>query len=322
MKKFLLNFDPFPYIDNHHKQTIVGAFLTWNLEPHSYTQLVKLQDGDYVSMEISTPKGWKDGDKTVFMIHGLGGDYRSPYLVRMSHKLYNRNVRSIRMNLRGSGTARGMSKNPYHGGMSEDVLSAMKALKEDTPLSPITLLGFSLGGNLALKLAGELGGEAGKYFEKVIGINSPLDLLACAQRCSRKDSQFYGKYFVSLMREQAYIRHKKFPDLPPISVPKNLNIYEYDQLYTAPFFGFDSAADYYKKSSASKVLTQVQVPSKILLSLDDPVIAHEAILQHQMSSKIEVFLTEKGGHMGYIASPTNERGFYWLDHLLLEWIFD
>jgi uncharacterized protein len=317
-----LHFDPFPLFKNTHLQTIFGCCVHFCLAPASTTVYVSLPDRDVITMEISTPKGWKPTDRTVVMIHGLCGSHRSPYLVRMAAKLVKRSTRVVRLNLRGCGSGRGLSRHIYHGGQSADVLEALKILKKETPLSPTTLIGFSLGGNIVLRLAGELLSDAAKYFQEVIAINPPVDLYSSILLLDHPDNVIYQKYFLKLMREDVQYRHEIFPDLPSVNLPKKMTCQEFDQIYSAPHFGFSNVLDYYDKSSCKYLIPLIRLPVKILWSKDDPIIKPQMFTGWDLPKNIQVYVTQYGGHMGYLGKTGKNQKFLWLDYLLMDWIFE
>jgi predicted alpha/beta-fold hydrolase len=143
-------FRPFPCLTHPHLQTIVAAELTWSREPPSSTHFVELSDGDTIALEVSTPRAWQPNDPTAVLLHGLCGCHRSPYMQRLADKLWRSGLRAVRMNLRGCGSGRGLARYPYHSGRSADVLAVLERLLQTTPQSPVTLIGFSLGGNIVL----------------------------------------------------------------------------------------------------------------------------------------------------------------------------
>jgi predicted alpha/beta-fold hydrolase len=158
--------------------------------------------------------------------------------------------------------------------------------------------------------------------EKVLAISPPVDLYSSVEMIGRPDNAIYENYFTGLMREDVVYRHKKFKDLPRVRLPKKLKIYEFDQLYTAPHYGFRDARDYYDKCSAVRVVTDISIPCKILLSEDDPIVSAHSLDHLTLPSHIDVFRTKQGGHMGYLANPTVGKGLYWLDTLVMDWILE
>ncbi len=315
-----LHFEPFSFISDPHRQTIAGSLINFQLEPFSVQKIVQLPDGDRLALEITTPKNWKNTDLSVVMVHGLCGSHRSPYLVRMASRLEAQGIRSIRFNMRGCGSGKGLAKGIFHSGRSEDLFEALKALKKESPESPLLLIGFSLGGNIVLKLSGELNDLGSHYLKGVIAISPPADLYSSVQLIGNESNGFYERYFSKTLQADAKYLHKKFKDLPTVSFPKDLKLYEFDQLYTAPICGFKSAMDYYNKCSAAHVVEDIAIPCRILLSEDDPIVSHSSLDHYQLPSNVEVFKTKQGGHMGYLGNPRSVRGFRWLDSVLEEWI--
>ncbi len=315
-----LPFEPFSFFSDPHHQTIISSVLNFLFEPTSERKLVQLSDGDRLAAEITTPKGWKPTDVTVVLVHGLCGSHRSPNLVRMVKRLEPMGFRCIRYNMRGCGSGRGLAKNIYHSGRSEDLFEVLKFLKKKDPESPIVLVGFSLGGNIVLKLVGELNVIGHQYLKGVIAVSPPVDLYSSVQMIGEPPNSFYERYFYKLLRADVHYRHRKFRDLPKISLPRDLKLYEFDQMYTAPACGFKDAIDYYNKCSAAHVVEDISIPCRILLSEDDPIISPSSLDHYLLPPNISVFKTKKGGHMGYLGNPVSEKGFHWLDSLLVEWI--
>ncbi len=315
-----LPFEPFPFIEDPHHQTIISSFINLIFDPSSDRVIIPLSDGDKLSVEVTTPREWKPTDLTVVMVHGLCGSHRSPYLIRMVNRLEPEGIRVVRVNLRGCGSGKGLAKHMYHSGRSEDIFETIKQLKAQTPDSPIVLIGFSLGGNIALKMAGELGSLANQFLIGVIAISPPVDLCSSVTMLGTIENAVYENYFVRLMCADVRYRHKKFKDLPRVKLPRKLKVYEFDQLYTAPQYGFRDANDYYSKCSAAALVEDIVLPCKILVAEDDPIVSSSSLDSYQLPSNVDVFKTKKGGHMGFLGNPMDGKGLYWLDSLLVDWI--
>lgn len=315
-----LPFDPFPFLHGPHHQTVISSFFNFLFEPPSDKKVILLPDGDKISLEITTPREWKPSDPTVVLVHGLCGSHKSPNLVRMARRLEPLGIRTVRYNMRGCGSGKGLAKQIYHSGRSEDVFESIKVLKKEAPQSPITLIGFSLGGNIVLKMAGELGPLAKSFVRKMIAVSPPVDLYSSILMIGHPDNAMYERYFYKLLRADVHYRHKKFKDLPPIHLPKNLKMYEFDQIYTAPICGFKSVHDYYSRCSSLQFVPDIEIPCKVLFAGDDPIVSCRSLDDLILPPNIEVYLTQKGGHMGYLGHPQSEKGFHWLDSLLVDWI--
>lgn len=314
-----LPFRPFPLLTNGHLQTIVAARVYLPLEPPSITRLVCLPDGDRLALEVSTPRSWQSDAPTVAMVHGLCGCHRSPYMMRLAWKLWRCGVRAVRINLRGCGSGKGLARQPYHSGRSEDVLAVLVDLHQSTPQSPITLIGFSLGGNIALKLAGELAAAA-TYLKQVIAVCPPADLAACSRLLSQPANRVYERHFMRLLRAAVLERQTRFPDLPRVELPQRLSLYAFDNLYTAPRCGFRDADDYYARCSAAPLVPRITIPCRILFAADDPFIDATVFDGQALPANVQVVRTARGGHLGFLGVPGRPGGYRWMDALLLEWL--
>lgn len=281
-------------------------------EPPSESQLVALPDGDKIALEVSTPETWTETQPTCVMIHGLCGCHQSSYLVRLSKKLYERGIRAIRMNLRGCGSGAGLAKNLYHSGRSDDVLAVFEALTQEYPDSPRWLVGFSLGGNIALKYASEID-DPRLSLDQTIAICPPVDLLACSKKFSIQQNKHYDRYFVKNLKQTVRDRLVQFKDLEPIEFPEELTLYEFDDMFTAPRSGFKDALDYYERCSSGPLLHKIASKTDILFSKDDPLIDDRSLEKVELPSNIEVHHTEKGGHLGFLGRPFTGSGMRWID---------
>ncbi|MBB63719.1 MAG: hypothetical protein CMO81_01500 [Waddliaceae bacterium] len=315
-----LPFTPFPLASSPHIQTFMGTVVLLHSAPSSKQTLVRMEDGDLLSCEVTTPENWEAGHATVLMVHGLGGSHESAYLLRMCHKLTARGYRVIRMNLRGCGSGRGHATRSYHSGLSDDLFSVIKAFKEGSPDSRFYVMGFSLGGNIVLKLAGELEYSASRWVERFIAICPPTDLWACTKRISRPSNRVYERYFVRSLLQQVQDNWKAYSELHKEGFPQCDTILEFDELYTCRLWGYHSAMDYYKQCSAIKFMPSIRSSCRILLSKDDPVVAPEPVCELDLPSYVEIFTTEYGGHMGFLGDPRQPEGLRWMDTTLLSWL--
>ncbi len=313
-------FRPLPLFSGPHAQTVLGSAGVVSRSPPSVTELVDLDDGDRIALEVSTPDDWRPDRPTVVLIHGLCGCHRSSYMTRVARKLWLRGIRAVRMNLRGCGSGGGLARGLYHSGRSDDALAVARDLAERWPESPISLVGFSLGGNIALKLAGELGEDARPLLERIVAVCPPADLAACARMLSRPQNRFYDWWFVSQLRADVAARHRVFPDLGPVSLPSRLTLYGFDDVYTAPRSGFRDADDYYLRSSSAPLAPRITVECTVLFADDDPFIDARALDGLPLPDNVDVVRVPRGGHMGFLGRPGSPGGCRWMDARLLEWL--
>jgi len=293
----------------------------FSFEPESVTRYVDLPDGDKIALEFSTPEGWTPDKPTVFMIHGLCGSHKSTYLVRMARKLNRNGIRAVRMNLRGCGSGKGFARNIYHSGCSHDAKAALEFVKKETPESDIILIGFSLGGNVVLKLAGELGREDNSTLVKhVIGVSPPVDLEASVVLLDSDVNKIYSRYFMHHLLSDVEERCRMFPDIPFPKFPNPMTFYQFEKLYICPNAGYSCNSEYYDTCSAAPRVPWIKIPCHILFAQDDPIIDHRALENYIIPENVKVTTTNHGGHMGFIGSPLDVGGFHWMDTTLMKWI--
>jgi predicted alpha/beta-fold hydrolase len=302
-----LDFCPLIGLSSGHLQTIIGGFRKPVGSPPSKSWHVSLGDGNFLACEVSCPVS--RFKKIAVLIHGLGGCHTSNYMVRMAQKLYDKNIMAVRVNLRGCGSGATLSSLPYHGGRSQDLLAVVRALKSWYPLQEIYVIGYSLGANIALKLAGELGNDASKLIKMTIGVCGPLDIGHTVHRMHQRKYSLYHAYFLKKVCEQAK---------PWLKAPVR-SMYEFDNQVIAPLWGFSGAEDYYKNSSSIHYLPNIQHPCFLIFAEDDPFISHD-IIKAVYGMPVQLFVTKHGGHMGFLGKTTKEHNFHWLDQQLFAWI--
>lgn len=308
-------FQPQPIMRNRHLQTLLA--LVGGMHPGiipSVKRIIHLSDGDKLCCEESTPKGWVESQPTAILLHGLGGDHRSSYMVRMAYKLFKVGCRVVRMNLRGVGSSMAHSKKIYHGGLSGDLWRVIETLI--TPQAPSVLIGYSLGGNIALKMAGEKKELLKKYLRLVIAACPPYYLARCLTKMRSSPLALYERYIVKQMRRQYDEWAAHHPDLNLPKVPPGISLSEFDAWHTVPFWGFADVKDYYESSSCGDYIKHISVPCHIICAADDPLIDTESLDSLTLAPATKIWRFDYGGHMGFIALPKGDHGWRWLDSLI------
>lgn len=306
-----LIFKPLPGLSSPHAQTILASFSRPGTTPPSSPLLIPLSDGDAMFCQVSLPKSWLETQKTVVMIHGLGGSCESNYMIRVARKLYESGYKVVRVNLRGCGPGKTLARLPYHGGSSGDVFSVIQNLKEQTPLSPLILLGFSLGGNIAMKLSGELGRDGLSWLQSTIAVCSPIDLKESIILLSHPTNRLYHRHYLKQLVTQAE---------PWTKGMRIGSLYEFDDLITAPTWGFATVDEYYTQSSCQHYIQNIKNPCNLLFTADDPFVNYQQILDLPLPPDMRVFLCQNGGHMGFLGWVGSEHRYFWMDQLLLKWV--
>jgi predicted alpha/beta-fold hydrolase len=224
------------------------------------------------------------------------------------------------MNLRGAGAGFGSARGTYHAGRTDDLRNVAEWMARRAPDSPLGLVGFSLGGNLVLKLAAEASERPLDNLDAVVAANPPLDLAACCRHLQRPGNRVYDRHFVRMLRREATRLHRAFPDLGPIRLPRNATLYDFDNLYTSPRNGFASAVDYYTRSSAGPLIPQIAIPGLVVHAADDPFIPADPFYEIQFPACVTLELLPSGGHLGYLGRNLWRGECRWLDMRLTTWL--
>lgn len=287
---------------------ILPAYLPAGNPPASERLLVDIGNEDQLSCEVSTPEGWQPGDPTVVLVHGLGGCHTSPYMVRMARKIFQKGFRAVRVNLRGSGSGKGLSKLPYSAGTSFDILRVLEKLKTAAPKSNLTVIGFSLGGNIVLKLAGELGEN--QLVKQVVAVCPSVDLAHTARLLQQQKNALYQRYYLRHLLKQA----------KPWAKENYPSIIAYDDKVTGPLWGFSGAEDYYQNCSSKFFIEKIRCPARLLFAEDDPFVKMECLENTAIPLQVQIYATTYGSHMGFVGYFDQSWDPFWMDQLLLSWI--
>jgi predicted alpha/beta-fold hydrolase len=186
--------------------------------------------------------------------------------------------------------------------------------------APIFLSGFSLGGNVVLKLAGELGESANQWIAGVTAVSTPIDLAACARRLLAPSNFIYSNRFLRRLKQRIRLKEQLTPGLFALDdLERVKSVYEFDDKFTARAFGFGTADNYYATQSANQFLERIRVPALLVQAKDDPMIPVEVYNHPAFANNpyLRLLLVEHGGHLGYL-SKTKPR--FWLDGVLVQWM--
>jgi predicted alpha/beta-fold hydrolase len=252
------------------------------------------------------------------MVHGLEGSSEAGYARSLAHELLQAGWAAHRFNMRSCGGTEHLSgRGLYHSGQTSDLLAVVRQIKGGFP---VFLTGFSLGGNVVLKLAGELGEHAPDLIAGVIAVSTPIDLAACARKLSSPSNFVYARRFLRRLKQRIRLKAQSAPGLFALEhLDAVKSIYEFDDKFTAPAFGFGTADNYYATQSSNQFLDRIRVPALLVQAKDDPLIPFE-VYDHPAFARnphLRLLAVEHGGHVGFI-SKTPPR--FWLDQMLLEWL--
>ena len=259
---------------------------------------------------------------TVLLVHGLEGSSQSQYVLGNSARAWAAGCNVIRMNMRNCGGTENLSPTLYHSGHSADVAAVMETLAAEKDLRAFALVGYSMGGNLVLKLAGELGPSAPEYLKAVVGVSPAMDLAASADALHSISNRVYEWKFLIGLRRRFRRKAELFPAIYSTEgLDRIASLRQFDDRITARYSGFTGADDYYDRASSSRVAPRITVPALILHSLDDPFIrmlpaTRGALLANERVRLVE---TAHGGHCAFLGPPAGYDG-YWAEKLLLDFL--
>lgn len=289
---------------NGHLETIYPALFrkTPEIIGKKISKRIDTSDGDFLDSD------WYLGNnaKLVIIQHGLEGASDRPYMLGMA-KIFRENDYDVCCwNFRGC--SKEMNRKPffYHSGATYDLDTIVQeALKN---YSDITLVGFSLGGNLTLKYLGETIRDP--KIKRAIAISAPLELSSCADNLDTLKCIIYQQRFLKNLRKKVKKKELLIPGSMKLeNLHKTSSIRAFDEYFTAPLHGFDGANDYYKKNSSKYFLEGIQIPTLILNASNDPLLTPENLKNKHHPSNIEYEITKHGGHVGF--AEFNEGGYYW-----------
>ena len=330
------SFQPRRFLSNPHLQTIAGNFLPRVSHlPAPQSVFVGVAPPDAATgMQLSSrvlchchwqPEARRANAPTAIILHGLEGSSNSQYVCGNADKLWYAGANVIRMNMRNCGGTEALSPTLYHSGLSGDVLAVMRFFIATEHLASISLIGYSMGGNLMLKLAGDLGLRAPVELRSVIGVSPVVDLAESADALHDSFNRIYERRFLKHLLKRFRRKAAIFPTLYQASRALDIqSLREFDDRITAHYSGFLGADDYYLRAASARVLHNIAVPTLILHALDDPFIRLTPASRAALLANPYITLLEPthGGHCAFLAQPDLKRGNdgYWAEHTALEFI--
>jgi predicted alpha/beta-fold hydrolase len=258
--------------------------------------------------------------RTLILLHGLEGSSVAHYMRGISDKAWAAGWNIVRLNQRNCGGTERLSRGLYHSGLTHDVQFVMRELLERDGVPAVAVAGYSLGGNLALKLAGELGAGTPPGLVAVCAVSPTMDLAACVKALERRSNIPYQWNFVRNLKARMRRKAAAVPGLFSLDPLKRIwTVRQFDEAYTAPHHGFRDADDYYYRASALRVAERIRVPTLVIAAEDDPFVPVETFRDPAIAGNpnITVMITPHGGHCAYIADVENDYDGYWAERELV-----
>lgn len=259
---------------------------------------------------------------TIVVWHGVEGSTASNYMQAMAEKGFRAGFNVIRVNYRNCGGTEYLTDTIYHGGLSADLAAVVKELLEKDQLSRMLLVGFSLGGNLVLKLAGEYGDNPPPGVLGVCAVSPSIDLSASAEIMLKRSNWLYHRDFVRRLKQRIRTNYKLYPELYDISGLEEVRtLREFDERYTSRAHGFAGADDYYYRASSLRNIDHIRTPTLIIHAEDDPIIPFGSLQNPAVTSNPYILLLAQkhGGHVAFISADKNgDDDRFWAENRVIE----
>lgn len=321
------SFSPEPYkspiwLQSGHLQTLGGRFFRAGYSTEYHRERINTPDEDFLDLDfVGSVERVKNAPRgPVLILHGLEGCSQSSYVITTIEALTSAGFGCIAMNLRSCSGVPNRSPRFYHSGASGDLKFVLQYLNDTLKTDSIGVVGFSLGGNILLKYLGESGADA--YCNYAATVSVPYDLAAGSKYLHHGFSKIYEKYFLIKLKLKMLNKERTHAHGLDLSNLVNVtSLEEFDDTYTAPLHQFKSAQDYYQQSSSYRYLDNIEKPTLIIHSKDDPFVPEESIPLGKIrtNSNLTGALTDRGGHVGFLKGPPWDISF-WAEETLKDFL--
>ncbi|MEK6323745.1 MAG: alpha/beta fold hydrolase [Acidobacteriota bacterium] len=318
-------FVPPPKLRNAHAQTLAGTliprrfkFVTESAEPRYFDTAPGVRVLAHCSWQNE-----RTTRPTLLILHGMEGSTESRYMLGTADKALAAGFNAVRVNTRNCGGTEHLTSTLYHAGLTEDLRHIISELGERDGLDEIYVSGFSLGGNVVLKLAGEYGSSTPHALKGVMAVSPTIDLNASADAIELRSNSVYNMRFVLSLRARMRRKARLFPERYDLSRLRGVwSIRKFDDVYTAPHSGFGNVANYYERASSLQFISRITVPTLIIHAQDDPFIPFASFMHRDIESNPNVALLapEQGGHVGFIAADREGEERFWSEVIAVEFV--
>jgi predicted alpha/beta-fold hydrolase len=289
------------WLPGGHLQTIYAYYLRRAPAFTYRRERWETPDGDFIDLDwLSQP----DSSALVVLFHGLEGCSSSHYAITLMNALQHAGWSGVVPHFRGCSGVANRLKRAYHSGDSAELDWILHRIKESSADARLYTVGVSLGGNVLLKWLGEQGDHGSSVVEAAAAVSTPFDLEVAAERLDRGMNQLiYTKHFLRTLKRKALdklITHGLHFDRQAMSAA--IRFREFDELYTAPLHGFESAADYWRRSSSKPWLKAIRVSTLLINARNDPFYPGDALpTQAEVSDAVMLAYSDTGGHVGFVS---------------------
>lgn len=308
-------------LSNAHIQTIFPKFVLKYERNRYVRERVKTSDDDFIDLDWKLPSNM---NSLVVLFHGLEGSSRSHYIEYMVSTLHANRIGSVVMHFRGCSGEPNLQPISYHSGATFDAEFVIPLVKSRYPSIPLFAVGFSLGGNMLLKLISK---QSNIPIQACVSVSAPLDLLASSEAINFGFSRFYQNHLMTSMKANLLKKMEKV-DLSGIlqigktEIKRLKTFREFDQHITSVLHGFDGADDYYLKCSAIFDLNKISKPTLIIHALDDPFMDERVIPDASQLNKNTAYeYSIRGGHVGFLKALSGQSRL-WLPERICAFVLE
>ena len=298
----------------NHIETIYPALLRRVEGIHYLRERIPTPDEDFLDLDWL----WQKSTKLIILSHGLEGSTHRAYIKGMARAFYQEGFDVLAWNYRGCSEEMNQQLRFYHSGATDDLDVVVNHAVGQHAYENISLIGFSLGGNLTLKYLGEKAGGLHPGIKKAVVFSVPFDLHASCQTIS--SHWIYSQRFVRSLKQKVLEKAKVKSELDTSGLHKIKTLIEFDDVYTAPIHNFKNAIDYYQRCSSIHFVADIRIPTLIINALNDPFL-DQATYQAEVWQRNELLTFEtpsSGGHVGF--ALFNQNGLYWSELKALDFI--
>ncbi|MFN8060630.1 MAG: alpha/beta fold hydrolase [Vicinamibacterales bacterium] len=260
---------------------------------------------------------------TLLALHGLEGSSSAHYMRGLADKAFRRGLNVVLLNQRNCGGTERLSKGLYHSGLTDDPAFVMRHLRAELGLDRFGVVGYSLGGNLTLKLTAEASISGDLPVVAACAVSPTMDLARCVDALERKSNLVYQLNFVRNLRSRMRRKAAFWPDEYDISVLKGVwTVRKFDDALTAPYHGFRDAADYYHRASALRVIDRIARPTLIISAANDPFVPPDQFRRSEVlgNPHVSTIVTPDGGHCAFVAEDTDDYDGYWAEEAAVRFV--
>lgn len=263
---------------------------------------------------------------TLLALHGLEGSSTAHYMLGIAEKALRAGLNAVLLNQRNCGDTEHLGPGLYHSGLIEDAAFVIRQLAETDGADRVIVAGYSLGGNLALRLAGVTTPETLPQLRGVCAVSPVVELAPCVSALERRSNVVYHWNFVRNLKGRMRRKNRHYPGRFDVSQLAGIrSVRRFDDVYTAPHFGFGTSANYYHQASAMRVVDRIQVPALVISAEDDPFVPADLFRSPQLTGNpnITVMLTPHGGHCGFVEDRDRQGGDgYWAERTIVKFARD